>query len=163
MLFRSQTVINNTEYEFSDSERHSMSRSNEIASLSSNKSSNFKVDLSSSSDFVSPVINLSKKAMLFVENQINNDLTNEHTRYGNSMTKYISKQIVLADGQEAEDLRVYMTAYRPVSTDVTLYAKFWNNEDPEQFNDKTWTKLEYLNSGDFVYSSPTDKIGRAHV
>jgi len=152
-----QTVINNTEYEFSDSERHSMSRSNEIASLSSNKSSNFKVDLSSSSDFVSPVINLSKKAMLFVENQINNDLTNEHTRYGNSMTKYISKQIVLADGQEAEDLRVYMTAYRPVSTDVTLYAKFWNNEDPEQFNDKTWTKLEYLNSGDFVYSSPTDR------
>jgi hypothetical protein len=152
-----QTVINNTEYSYSDNERHSMSLSNEIASLSSNKSSTFKVDLVSSSDFVSPVINLSKKSMFFIENKINNDLTNEHTRYGNSMTKYISKQIVLADGQEAEDLKVYLTAYRPYNTDITLYAKFLNKQDPEIFDEKVWTKLNYLNDGNLTYSSSTDK------
>lgn len=152
-----QAVINNTEYEYLDTERHSMSYSNEINSLSSNKSSTFKVDLVSTSEFVSPVINLSKKSMLFIENKINNDLTNEHTRYGNAYTKYISKQIVLADGQEAEDFKVYITAYRPINTDVTLYAKFWNGEDPEVFDEKIWTKLSYANGGNLIYSSPSDK------
>jgi hypothetical protein len=152
-----QSVINNTEYEYGDTERIVMSRSNEITSISSSKTGTFSINMVSTSQFVSPVINLSQKSMFFIENKINNDLTNEHTRYGNSMTKYISKQIVLADGQEAEDLKVYLTAYRPYNTDVTLYAKFWNNEDPEPFDDKVWTKLEYLNDSELVYSSPTDK------
>ena len=149
-----QSVDNNTEYEYRDKERHAMSKSNEVANLSSAKSSNFRLNLSSTSDFVSPVINLSKKVMLYVQNVINNDATNEHTRYGNAHTRYISKKLVLADGQEAEDLKVTMTAYRPADTDIKVYAKFINPEDPEAFNDKVWTELEYLNGSNSVYSSP---------
>jgi hypothetical protein len=52
------------------------------------------------------VIDLSRKASLLIENIINNDATNEHTRYGNALTKYVSKNVVLADGQEAEDLKI---------------------------------------------------------
>lgn len=151
-----QNVINNYDYQYSDVERHVMSRSNEINALTGQKTALFKINLNSSSDFVSPMIDLSKKSSLFVENLINNNTANEHTRYGSASTKYISKRIVLADGQEAEDLNVYMTAYRPADTDVTVYAKFWNPQDPEAFDDKVWTKLQYDDGGEFVYSSPTD-------
>jgi hypothetical protein len=151
-----QFVINNNEFEYNDNERHIMSRSNEINNLSSNKSSVFNINLSTDSNYVSPVINLSKKTSLFIENLINNDTTNEHTRYGNAMTKYVSKKIVLADGQEAEDLKVYITAYRPSGTDVKLYAKFYNSQDSESFNDKVWTEMQYDIGGDLVYSSPSN-------
>lgn len=140
-------------YEYKDRERHAMSRSNEITSLSGAKSSEFKINFGSTSDYVSPVINLNQKSSLYVENIINNSANNEHTRYGEAVTKYVSKKLVLKDGQEAEDLKVYLTAYRPFETDIKVYAKFWNNQDPELFEDKAWTELQYDNDGEFIYSS----------
>lgn len=151
-----QNVINEYDYQYNDVERHAMSKSNEIVSIASGKSSTFNVTLQSQSDLVSPVINLSRKSMLFVENLINNDSTNEHTRYGNTLTKYISKKVVLADGQESEDIKLYLTAYRPSDTDIKVYVKFWNNQDSELFDDKVWTELQYDNGGEFVYSSTLD-------
>lgn len=151
-----QNVINDYDYQYNDIERHIMSRSNEINAITGQKTSLFKINLNSSSDFVSPMINLSKKSSLFVENLINNNTANEHTRYGAASTKYVSKRIVLKDGQEAEDLKVYMTAYRPADTDIAVYAKFWNSQDSEAFDDKVWTKLQYDDGGSFVYSSPND-------
>ena len=149
-------VRNETEYEFNDFERHAMSYSNEINDLSSVKSSEFKINMSTESNFVSPVINLSRKSMLFVQNIINNDYTDEHTRYGNSQTKYVSMKIVLADGQDAEDLKVYLTAYRPGDTDIKIYAKLKNNQDPDFFDDKVWSVMEYANNSGSIYSSPSD-------
>lgn len=149
-------TINEYDYQYNDYERHAMSRSNEINSLSSNKSGEFRVDLTTTNDLVSPVINLSRKSMLFVENKINNDSTNEHLRTGNAETKYVSKKVVLADGQEAEDLNLYLTAYRPNDTEIEVYAKFWNNQDAQPFDDKVWTKLQYADGGEFVYGSQTN-------
>jgi hypothetical protein len=149
-------TINEYDYQYYDYERHAMSRSNEINSLSSNKSGEFRVDLTTTNDLVSPVINLSRKSMLFVENKINNDSTNEHLRTGNAETKYVSKKVVLADGQEAEDLNLYLTAYRPTDTEIEVYAKFWNNQDAQPFDDKVWTKLQYADGGEFVYGSQTN-------
>lgn len=151
-----KVITNEVEYEFLDFERHAMSRSNEINDLSSNKSSIFDITLNTTSDLVSPVINLSRKSTLFVENIINNDYTNEHTRYGNAVTKYVSKKVVLADGQEAEDLKVFLTAHRPPETDIKVFVKLWNNEDAETFDEKVWTELEYTNGGDLIYTSPTN-------
>lgn len=150
------TVINELDFQFIDNERHIMSRSNEVTSLAGNKTSEFKIDLFTDNSLISPVINLSRKVMIFVENNINNDSTNEHTRYGNATSKYISKKVVLADGQEAEDLNVYLTAYRPAETEIEVYTKFWNSEDPQAFDDKVWTKMQYANGSSFVYSSQTD-------
>lgn len=144
-----QTVTNDLEYEYSDYERHLMSKSNE-----SSKTSKFKVTLESTSEYSSPVISLAKKAGFFIENIINNDTTNEHTRYGNALSKYVSKRIILQEGQDAEDLRLTFTAYRPYETDVKIYAKFRNREDSEEFNDKVWSEMTYENDGDLVYSSP---------
>jgi len=125
--------------------------------MSSAKSSTFRIALNTSTSYASPAIGLGRKSSIFVKNIINNDATNEYTRYGNATTKYVSKKIVLADGQEAEDLKVSITAYRPVDTDFYVYGKFWNPSDPETFDIKNWTLLSYLNDGDLVYSSPTDR------
>lgn len=149
-------VTNETEYEFNDVERHAMSYSNEINNLSSNKSSTFRIDLNSETNFVSPVINLSRKSVLFIQNIINNDTTDEHTRYGNAETKYVSKKVVLADGQDAEDLKVFLTAYRPAETDIKLYVKVRNNQDPDSFDNKVWSEMEYANNSGLVFSSPSD-------
>jgi len=69
----------------------------------------------------------------------------------------VSKNVVLADGQEAEDLKVFLTAYRPVNTEIEVYAKFYNISDPDTFDSKVWTKLSYLNDGDLTYSNPADR------
>ena len=61
------------------------------------------------------------------------------------VSRYISKSVILADNQDAEDLRVYITAYRPVNTNVMMYAKFRHKDDPDTFENKSWTKLNELN------------------
>ena len=145
-------VDNEAEYEFLDRTRSLKSVSNE----SGTKSSTFQISLASESEYVSPIINLERKSLLLIKNIINNDTTNEQGRYGNSSTKYVSKQIILADGQDAEDLKVYLTAYRPIDTDIKVYAKFLNAQDPETFDSKYWTLLNYANNTNLTYSSPTD-------
>jgi len=152
-----QKVVGELEYEYLDKSRYAVSKSNEVASMSGAKSSTFRVTLGTSTSYASPAIGLGRKSSLFVKNIINNDATNEYTRYGNANTKYVSKKVVLADGQEAEDLKIMMTAYRPVDTDVKVYVKFWNPSDPEVFEKKNWTLMSYLNDTDLVYSSPTDR------
>ena len=94
--------------------------------------------------------------MLLLENIINNDVTDEYTKYGEAKAKYISRNVVLADGQEAEDLEVYVTGYRPKGTDIKVYVKFHNGTDPDPFDEKIWTLLSYKDSGDLVFSSPSD-------
>ena len=147
------TVLDNGyEYEFLDSPRVFKSKSNE----SGVKSSTFQINLTSETNYSSPVINLGRKSATVIENIINNDTTVEHTKYGNSSSKYISKTVVLADGQDAEDLKVYVTGYRPYETDIKVYAKFLNAQDSEDFDSKYWTLLNYANNTDLKYSSSTN-------
>jgi hypothetical protein len=60
---------------------------------------------------------------------------------GVAFSRYISKNVILADGQDAEDLKVYVAAYKPASTNILVFAKFWNSTDSEIFEDKQWTQL----------------------
>jgi hypothetical protein len=56
--------------------------------------------------------------------------------------KYISVPITLAEGQDAEDLNVILTAYRPPSTDVKVYVKIIHNEDSDTIVNAPWIELE---------------------
>jgi len=132
------------EKELLDYERAVFSKSVEQSRVR-DKSLTVKTIFKNTNKYLSPVIDLTKKNVLAVENIINNDATNEHTRYGSAQAKYISQKIVLADGQDAEDLRVYISAYRPFNTDILIYAKFLANEDSDLFDDKVWTKLDNNN------------------
>jgi len=61
-------------------------------------------------------------------------------------SRYISKSVVLAEGQDAEDIRVFLTAYRPATTDFLVYGRFQNSNDPETFQAKNWTLLDQISS-----------------
>jgi hypothetical protein len=140
------------EVEFIDKERYVYSYSTEVA-VDSGNSAEFAITMTvDTGSYISPAIDLSRKASLFVENIINNNATNEHLKSGKAATKYVSKTVVLADGQEAQDLQVYVSAFRPSGTDVLVYAKLLQQTDPEDFDSKVWTQLSYLNGSGDIYS-----------
>mgnify|MGYP000373710598 FL=1 len=78
---------------------------------------------------------------IVIGNIINNDSTNETNNYGNAKVRYISRRIELADGQDAEDIMVYLNAFKPHGTDIKVYAKILNAEDTD-FESKDFTLLK---------------------
>lgn len=83
---------------------------------------------------------------------INNDYTGEETNSGNAYAKHVCTKVSFSKDRLAEDLLVYLTAYRPIGTDIKVYAKLHNSKDSEPFDDHQWTLLECIDGGS-VYSS----------
>ena len=75
----------------------------------------------------------------------NNGVLLDTEVFGNGIasSRHISKKVKFNTDRYAEDLKVYMTAYRPVGSDIKVYARLYNSSDPEAFDDKVWTPLEY--------------------
>lgn len=94
--------------------------------------------------YETPYVDVSKLSVATKQWSINNDATNEHTNYGNAKTKHISKKLQFANGAAAEDIRIIQNAYKPIGTDVRVYAKILNAEDSESFDSKSWTELELV-------------------
>ena len=70
--------------------------------------------------------------------------------------RHITTKVTFANNRFAEDVRMYMTAYRPVGTDIQVYAKLQNSGDSETFDDKSWSPLSYVQNG-ANYSSTEDE------
>jgi hypothetical protein len=93
---------------------------------------------------------------LFVERfDINNLSTGEAAGQGQSLARYISKPVTLSSDQRAEDLKLYVRAFKPYGASILAYAKFRNSEDPETTDVKNWTQL-VLNSNGAEYSNPSN-------
>jgi hypothetical protein len=71
---------------------------------------------------------------------------------GTAAARHITRKVAFANNRYAEDVRVFMTAYRPAGTDLKVYARVHNSKDPEAADDKAWTPLVYEANGD-KYSS----------
>lgn len=135
---------NESLFNFNDYERVVRSYSNEVAEggFGANGSATFVVTLNSGNMYISPTVDLGAKTFNYIQNVINNDDTNEATRYGNAQTKYISKTITL--NSTAEDIITYVTAYKPPGTTLEVYGKFFlSGGDPSHFDNKLWTRLPY--------------------
>jgi hypothetical protein len=76
---------------------------------------------------------------------------------GNMIAKYITREIVLEDGFESGDLRVFMDAIRPTATDVQVYYKVLSPDDPERLVDKSWRRMEIVK--DIYSKDPRTIIG----
>lgn len=139
------------------------SRSNEVintTNLMANTAKSVKetLNLTSTSNYVSPSIPALGLGFTLTSPDINNDSTNEHTSQGNARSKYVSRKFALNPEQAAEDMRVYLTAYRPYGTNVEVYVKFHNHIDPEEFEGKDWTKMELVSiAQNTQYSDPTNR------
>ena len=143
---------------FLDGEKKVYSLTNESSLTAvggSQKSLTLKGTLSSSDSNLSPVIDVSRANGFVIKNNINNDTTNEHLEVGSSSMRYISKPVELADGQEAEDLKVFLTSYKPSGTNITVYARIHNPEDAEAFTDKDYTPLTQITASN-TYSDSVD-------
>ena len=130
---------------FIDKTRIVRSRSDELYFDAGQKSLNIKVDFVSESQYLTPTLNDIKRTALLVHNRLsgaNSSIISEESnpsggRMGN---KYISKPVLLT--QEAEDLVVYLTAYRPANTEIYVFCKLLNQEDSESIDNKYWTPME---------------------
>lgn len=113
-------------------------------------------DISSNSDFTAPFFDPDVVHSHYSKYIINNDYTGEETNYGNAYAKHLTTKVNFSKGRLAEDLLVYLTAYRPANTDIKVYARIHNSSDNEAFDDKDWTLLEQVD-GVGVYSSKTNQ------
>ena len=139
-------------------EKRVYSRTNEIANLSGQYSNKFRGTFSTNSDYISPVIDTSRSYCVYVHNIINSNSANELLPAGGKFTnQYLSQVITLAEGQDAEDLHVILSAYRPPSSNSNffVYARYSNAEDPENITARSWIKLDYYS--DTVYSSLSNR------
>lgn len=153
-----------------------LSRSNEVASnyiYGSNKKSGvikatIKINTSNTSVYSSPIIDVNDLDMFMMKNTISNTYTYSSTIAAQTVTidsevmgpglalsKHISTKVAFANNRFAEDLRVYMTAYRPLGTEIRVYGRVHNSSDPEAFDDKAWTPLVITDNAN-VYSSSED-------
>jgi hypothetical protein len=134
-------IHSNRNYTF-DSEQTLYSAS----AVGSGPTNNVRITLTSSSanGYLSPVIDLARLHSVYVRNIINSNTYNENTVNGGSLyNKYISKVVTLAEDQDAEDIKVVLTAYRPPTSNIKVWIKIVSNEDPEEIKQKPWVELGY--------------------
>jgi hypothetical protein len=84
---------------------------------------------------------------------INNDYTNENTRYGNAISKHLTNKVNFDEGRFADDLIVYVRAQRPANTNIKVFCKLHNSQDPEAFDDKDWTLMTCTQGANQVSSA----------
>lgn len=76
---------------------------------------------------------------------------------GPAWTRYISKTVTLLDGFDAGDLRVFVTAVKPVGANVELYYKVRNNNDTDPIDRRNWKRMVQKTS-EFTYSVNGEQI-----
>ena len=153
------TIDNEVENDFLDGEKKVYSKTNESglsAVNGSQKSFVIKGTLSTTDPKVSPIIDTARTNGIVIENVINNLITDEHKTVGDANMRYITKPVELADGQDAEDLKVFLTAYKPSGAGIAVYARIHNPEDGENFNDKDFTPLTQITASN-TFSDSVDR------
>ena len=134
--FRSVDLNQNTNFHLP---KFVLGKTQEAANISGQKSAELRYSLSTSNPAIGPVVDLERVNMTLVNNTVNNDLTGEtNANSGNALARYITRTLTLADGQDAEDIRVRLNAYKPSTTGISVYYKILNSEDSDAFADRDW-------------------------
>ena len=110
-------------------------------------------------DSITPIIPLYRNAAILRAYKINNDATNETTNNGNATSKFISRRVKLADGQEAEDVRLSVALLQPPGSQFRIYFKGQAQEDDGDFyEDIPWTEMELSQGLQGVSASQTNFV-----
>lgn len=64
---------------------------------------------------------------------------------GPCLARYITKSIKLADGYEAGDLRVFLSANKPGASEVSVFYKLLSDSDATKFDDRPYQKMVCVN------------------
>jgi hypothetical protein len=79
-------------------------------------------------------------------------------RGGNADCRYITKTVVLAPGNDSQDLRVYYTAYRPLGTNIYVFYKLLSSGDDSIIDDNSWQLMTNVGGNKEVFSKTRDNI-----
>ena len=77
---------------------------------------------------------------------------------GYAINKYISQAVTLADGQDAEDIQIFLSAYRPPNTDVKVYIKVLHAADPVALFQRDWIEMIKQSGAEGMYSSSANRL-----
>lgn len=135
------------------------SKTNEILNNNGNKSFSANVTMSTGDVNSSPSLDLQSASILGYKNIVNNNDFGENTRYGYAVSKSVSNIITLAAGLASEDITLFLDAYKPTGTNIELYGKFLNANDPESFLSKDWSRLNQITDASVV----SDPINRDDI
>ena len=121
------------------------SKSNEVSEGAAINDFKMRVNMQTiASDITatSPLIDYDISNVMVYEYLINNPSpTNENTFSGDASTKYISRTVELKDGLDAEELKVFLTAYRPTNANIEVYARIQSQYDNRSTDFIEWTPL----------------------
>jgi hypothetical protein len=149
----------NEENDFIDAEKTVYSKTNESGLTSvegSTKTLVAKGTITTTDPNVSPILDANRFNSIVVGNIINNTANGEWQDVGDAAMRYMTKPVELTDGNEAEDLKVFVTSYKPQTTDIKVYARIHNPEDAESFGEKDWTPLTQITLAD-TYSDSVNR------
>ena len=148
----SYVSVQPSETYYYDAEQALHSKSNETAVLGGARSNQVRATFLSGKTGVSPVLDMGRTHTIYLDNVITANSGGETAASGGELiNRYISRTVTLAEGQDAEDIQVVLTAYRPPNTDVKVWIKILHREDSTLFENAPWIELSRT-SGD-VYSS----------
>jgi hypothetical protein len=115
-----------------------LSKTLETSNISGQKSGEFKFSITTSDSRLAPVIDIERLNAIIVTDKINNTSAGETDPIGgDAEVRYITRTLALADGQDAEDIVVRLSAYKPLVTDIDVYYKILNKDDRFQ-NIRLW-------------------------
>ena len=156
------------------------SKSNEINSVRSaqgNTSFVYDVTMTNDSSLTSPLIDLRRATTdlggnlttspdtsnsnfidgTTVDNELVSSIYSEMFQgAGESNIRYVSRVIELAEGQDAEDLKVYVTAYKPVRGRVDVFVRACHRF--EEIEDQVYTPMILVNPEDYSVRGDTDDL-----
>ena len=136
------------------------------ATMATNRSLEIKYELDGQNIVASPAIDLDRITLYHTHNLISTEAqigsSEEYVKFGgNSETRYITRIVTLTDGQDAEDLRVYLTAYKPAGSNIHVYYKILAAEDNDTMADVRWIPMDLNETQGFTaatrYSSSENK------
>ena len=71
-----------------------------------------------------------------------------NSKGGTALSRYISRKVTLSDGFDANMIRVYLTAYQPIESNIEVYYKVHADEDSTIFENRPWVRMINVQQGD---------------
>ena len=113
--------------------------------------------LNTTSDILSPVIDVDSMATIAMGFDINNLSTNEEaTSGGDALSRYVTRRVTLVDGFDGTNIKAFAACFKPSGSDVKMYYKILSGDDEDNFEDKSWVEMTQTTGTAVVSGSKLD-------
>jgi hypothetical protein len=107
-----------------------------------------RVDMESSNPELSPLLDIDRTSLIAIKNIISSESESvipETLPFGgDAKAKYVSRPVTLADGFDANKLRVILDINRPEGTSIKVFFKVKASEDPDEFRNKYYQEMQMV-------------------